>query len=61
MTVNDVETENKKGMKNKITSNQIKQNIPYYIMMLPGLIATFVFKYLPIFGIIIAFKKFNPR
>lgn len=51
----------KKGIKNKITSNQIKQNIPYYIMMLPGLIATFVFAYLPIFGIVIAFKKFNPR
>ena len=51
----------RKNIRTNITPNQIKQNIPYYIMMLPGLIATFVFSYLPIFGIIIAFKKFNPR
>ena len=29
-------------------------------MLLPGMIATFVFSYLPIFGIVIAFKRFTP-
>lgn len=43
-----------------ITRNRIKQNIPFFGMILPGLIATFVFNYLPIFGIIIAFKRFTP-
>ena len=39
---------------------QLKQNIPFYWMLLPGFIATFIFNYLPIFGIVIAFKRFSP-
>ena len=33
--------------------------IPFYFMMLPGLIYLFVNNYLPMFGIIIAFKNFK--
>ena len=36
-----------------------KKNLPLFIMLLPGFIFTFVFSYLPMFGIIIAFKKIN--
>ncbi len=46
--------------RSRIEKNQLKQNIPYFIMMLPGIILTFIFSYIPIFGIIIAFKKYIP-
>ena len=36
-----------------------KRNLPRYLMMLPGLIYLFANNYLPMFGILIAFKKVN--
>ncbi len=33
--------------------------LPFYLMVLPGLIYLFINNYLPMFGIIIAFKKMN--
>lgn len=36
-----------------------KRNIPLYLMMLPGLVYLFANNYLPMFGILIAFKKVN--
>ncbi len=36
-----------------------KRNMPLYLMMLPGLIYLFANNYLPMFGILIAFKKVN--
>lgn len=41
--------------------DELKRNSPLFLMITPGFIATFLFNYLPIFGIIIAFKKFNVR
>jgi putative aldouronate transport system permease protein len=32
-----------------------------YIMMLPGVICLFIFCYIPMYGLIIAFKNFQPR
>ena len=46
--------------KKRISANLLRQNVSFYLMMLPGFVATLVFSYLPIFGIIIAFKKFEP-
>lgn len=43
----------------KKTLGRIKANIPLYIMTLPGIILTVLFCYLPMFGIVIAFKKIN--
>ncbi|MGC6176886.1 ABC transporter permease [Lacrimispora sp. 38-1] len=37
----------------------ISKILPYYLMVLPGLIYLFINNYLPMFGIIIAFKKIN--
>lgn len=34
-------------------------NWPLYAMLVPGFIATLLFSYLPMFGIVIAFKKLN--
>ncbi len=36
-----------------------KQSIPLFLMMIPGLIYLFCNNYLPMFGILIAFKKVN--
>ena len=35
------------------------RHLTYFI--LPGLILTIIFKYLPMFGVVIAFKEFNPN
>lgn len=47
----------------KLTSFQrarIRQNLPFYGMLLPGFLATLIFCYLPIFGVVIAFQRFTP-
>jgi putative aldouronate transport system permease protein len=36
------------------------QTLPLHLMILPGLILTLVYKYGPMFGIVIAFQDFNP-
>lgn len=56
MTLNKLELEKIKCNKNKVMSNQIG----WHLMLLPGVIFTLIFAYLPMFGIIMAFQKFNP-
>lgn len=46
-------------MKNK-KSARIMRELPLHMMMLPGVIALFVFSYIPLFGIFIAFQDYNP-
>ena len=41
------------------TLQQVKKCIPLYIMILPGLIYLFINNYIPMTGIIVAFKKYN--
>lgn len=50
-------------MKNKKLAQKIKTNIPLLIMVLPGAVFLIVLRYIPIYGIIIAFKDFriDPR
>lgn len=43
----------------KKTLKKWKNYIPYYLMVLPGLIYLLLNNYLPMFGIVIAFKKLN--
>jgi putative aldouronate transport system permease protein len=38
---------------------EMKRNYPYYFMMLPAVIVLFLFAYLPMPGMIIAFQDFN--
>lgn len=42
-------------------SKRLIKSIPFYIMMLPGLLYFFVNNYLPMAGIVVAFKKVNYR
>ena len=48
-------------MKQKLTWAQFKQFIPLYFMMLPSLVYIFINNYIPMAGIVIAFKKYNVR
>ena len=41
-------------------SAYLMRSWPLYVMMLPGLIGLILFSYFPIFGIALAFQKFNP-
>jgi putative aldouronate transport system permease protein len=49
-------------LKNEVKLKHIKfkRELPLHLMILPGLIILFIFHYLPMAGIIIAFQKFIP-
>ncbi|MGN6713051.1 ABC transporter permease [Anaerocolumna jejuensis] len=49
----------KREKKQRMTWTQIKQFIPLYIMILPGTVYLFINNYMPMTGIIVAFKKYN--
>jgi putative aldouronate transport system permease protein len=38
----------------------LARSLPLYIMMLPGLVLLILFSYFPIYGMALAFQKFNP-
>ena len=38
----------------------MKENYPFLIMVLPAVIVVFLFNYLPIYGVVIAFRDFMP-
>lgn len=39
---------------------KLKKGWQLYIMLLPGIIVTFVFSYIPLYGLVIAFQDYNP-
>lgn len=53
--------ENSRIKKSKYKSARRKETLSLTLLFLPGALLLFVFKYLPIPGIIIAFKSFNPN
>ncbi|RXZ79920.1 sugar ABC transporter permease [Paenibacillaceae bacterium] len=46
------------GLLNRVLSNLRRYKV-MYLLLLPGLIYFTIFKYVPMFGLIVAFKKFN--
>ena len=46
-------------MKKKSLAVTIKNQWQYYAMLLPGVIFTFIFCYIPLYGVIIAFEDYN--
>lgn len=52
--------ESKKNRK-RMNKVSFKENLAFITMVLPGMLLTFLFVYLPMPGIVIAFKKFNPN
>lgn len=39
---------------------RLKREWSYHVLLLPGVILTFIFSYLPIYGIVMAFQNYNP-
>ena len=39
---------------------RFKKDLPFHVLLLPGVILTFIFSYMPIYGIIMAFENYNP-
>lgn len=46
-------------MKKKSLGVTIKNQWQYYAMLLPGVVITFIFCYIPLYGVIIAFEDYN--
>ncbi len=40
---------------------KFKQDFSLWLFVIPGMILTFIFSYIPIYGVQIAFRNFNPR
>ena len=38
----------------------LARNWPLYTMILPGFVLIFIFHYIPMYGIVMAFEKFKP-
>ena len=38
-----------------------RRNLPLHIMILPGMVFVFIFSYLPMLGLVMAFQNFSPR
>lgn len=41
--------------------NSFSKNIPFYLILLPAVITVFVMQYLPMFGLLIAFKDYSAK
>ncbi len=47
--------------KKRNTLEKLKSNFDLYLFVLPGLVITFIFHYIPIYGIQIAFRNYSAR
>ncbi|WP_304942243.1 ABC transporter permease [Vallitalea guaymasensis] len=47
--------------KKKKFVKQFKKDYPLWLFVLPGIIITFIFSYIPLYGVQIAFRNFNPK
>lgn len=47
-------------MKKRINSAKNRENRTFHLMMLPAVILIFIFSYIPLSGLVIAFQKFKP-
>lgn len=46
--------------KQRTLLNRVKKNRQFYYMVLPAVIAVFIFHYIPLYGILMAFQKYKP-
>ncbi|MBD5474998.1 MAG: sugar ABC transporter permease [Lachnospiraceae bacterium] len=46
--------------KKKIDKTKLRNQAQYHLMLLPGVIITLIFCYIPLYGLIIAFEDYNP-
>lgn len=58
---NDIAVHSKKTKKNKSELwRSIKKNKLIYLMITPGVLYLFIYKYIPMYGLIISFKNYKP-
>lgn len=50
-----------KKQKQGIRLKQMRQFVPLYLMILPGMVYLFINNYIPMTGIVVAFKKYNKQ
>ncbi|NOU85577.1 ABC transporter permease subunit [Paenibacillus sp. LMG 31460] len=48
------------GQPNKFVSFRLRENMQLYLIMLPVLLHIFIFSYIPLYGIVIAFQDYYP-
>ena len=46
--------------KKRTLLNRVKKNRQFYYMVLPAVIAVFIFHYIPVYGILMAFQNYKP-
>jgi putative aldouronate transport system permease protein len=46
-------------MKNKKLQRTIRMEGPYYVLLLPCVVLVFIFCYIPLYGVIMAFERYN--
>jgi putative aldouronate transport system permease protein len=39
---------------------RLKKDWPYHLLLIPGFVLTFIFSYMPMYGLIMAFEDYNP-
>ncbi len=59
--LNLLKEKNANNGKNEKKVGIMKDNFEFALLALPGFILFLIFNYLPMYGVIIAFKKFNPN
>ena len=47
--------------KKETLKKRLRYSFPLYLMLLPGLIYIFINNYIPMAGIVVAFKKYSAR
>ena len=48
------------GKKPRYSQSQVRESVNLYLIMLPSLVLIFVFCYVPIYGLVIAFQTYTP-
>ena len=47
-------------VKSKAKKHWFRKELPFHIMLLPAVVITFIFKYIPFAGITMAFEDYTP-
>jgi putative aldouronate transport system permease protein len=47
------------SMKHKTTAAALAQQWPYHVMLIPCVLVVFIFSYVPLYGVVIAFQRYN--
>lgn len=45
----------------KLLKKDLKRDWAFYVMLIPGVVLTFIFSYIPMYGIVLAFKDYSIR